>query len=1170
MAAVELTFLGEDGSAGRDFVCQARDGWIALPKVAVVVGAGEEVWVDRPVIVDCRPAGSADPRPAQDVAAALALVWSPADQEGHSSRLPAPEQRWLDAASVTVPCSVVVTWEVRHHLDGPYQRYVGTETPRRETATVTLTLEPAATGDGRRERSAQAAGHSPSGPPANERRHRGHVAVDFGTSNCTVALFDYTHLPGLKVSALQIAQLRTAVIDLLWPRTPGGTPGPSARELDDLVEEVAATTLSTASGSRDRDSAVPVGDRLRGALRSEQEDRDPALLYAVLVELEKRVGGCSDTLRRRLSTGIHRAYQQAWTTPALDMLRIFPVTLDAIEGTVVESKVKVFDPYAIEVGTHRIALGDEDDEHDEGDDGFGGGLGHSRGPSYVFAGLKQRLGDPEPLPGVERSADELIQAAFGFLLDRTNQYIAGLPTGRFDRGRVDHAVITYPTMATPAVRQQIRRMLTAYVSRVDTSYDEAVAAALYFLMRDFGGNHDIGLEVLISQSTPVPNSPGHWKQNILVIDIGGGTTDIALLALGLHDATPVELRRGTPSSADGPTQGRYYRLRPELLASTGRSQHGGELTTLRVFHWIKAILGDALCKRYPERFNWERSQLAKITDLGESELPDGLFARATRNDLPPPDSEKTDAFDLLDRVVPTRSKDGAQLTQAFWLLWNQAEIAKRQLFATERDVELDELRVAEILRAARSAADQPDPLGDNDAADLGFQLDKPDRTLSFDAFGDLVSHDLEAVMRVARRMVEKQLGAGPDAQPLDRVIMTGQASQPKLVRRVLLATFTETNDADEEIAWRPSSVTVETEYSKHAAALGACWAGGLLTLGPRPAGAADLIEDGRSQIDIDVRNLLFNLPCAFYRGTQFGGQELGIEVLPAGEELRQLYPGEDRALVRSTRPFQLPEKLPIYREDFGNAHEGRPQWGDFQWRDAAAKAMQPLDEEVWADQIWAFVEASAELDLYLLLFRPTDRSSGPHYRVEGEGTSVLPAVDRSTAAAAERDAADPATADVDPDRIVVNAYSSDGRHQGQPVFLGAAAGPGPARTGADRTARFPEDFRYDGKTLGGRRSSPLPATNQEGRWTFHYRDDAGGLHHIDDLEPPRRTGTLPVEYFATVDSSGQLRVHAGEVPFHLVESLLDVERDPGGVLRTPMHSLPNKHDGSRDPFSGRH
>ncbi|MFD7709361.1 virulence factor SrfB [Streptomyces sp. NPDC059785] len=105
---------------------------------------------------------------------------------------------------------------------------------------------------------------------------------------------------------------------------------------------------------------------------------------------------------------------------------------------------------------------------------------------------------------------------------------------------------------------------------MDTRFDEAVAAALFFIMRDFGGDFGAGVEAFRARCRPTPGREHSWRQNILVVDIGGGTTDLAVINLQLRD--------GTPDPAPGQDTrftGRLYVLTPTLLGSTGNCSWAG-------------------------------------------------------------------------------------------------------------------------------------------------------------------------------------------------------------------------------------------------------------------------------------------------------------------------------------------------------------------------------------------------------------------------------------------------------------------------------------------------------------------------------------------------------------------------------------------------------------------
>jgi len=971
--------------------------------------------------------------------------------------------------------------------------------------------------------------------------HLGHVAVDFGTSNCTATLFDQKFLPPRQpLSREQVGQLRKEVLDLL-DRGPAADAQTRA-EFFEFVADIASALLPDASGT-DSD----LRDQLRKALAIDSQ-RGTRLLYALLLELERSLTQCSDELRPQLAAALNGAYSRSWHEPPLDRLRLFGVQLDEAGTVIIESKATVtsLDPLRAEVGSNNFGV--DDDEGDK--DGL------------IYAGLKQRLGStwPQPELGPGRTSDDLIRESLRDIIGRCDRFIA-TSSSEIGKGRVDKVVITFPTMASPKVRQKLRDIVGQLgISLVDASFDEAIAAAMFTMLRDFGGDHDIGLELLRSQSRPA--GTGRWTQNLLIIDIGGGTTDIALLGLHLSDQTPGDL--------DPARHGRYYELLPEVLGSTGRLQLGGELTSLRVFYWIKAALADRLLLALPESFEHSGDQLRQLEHREGGERRDDPFVSRIWEKLPSTGDGGADEFDVLDGIVPTRSRAGdGRLTQAFWLLWTMADEIKRQFYAPDAPAEIvlgaeDARQVLRAVQAVGWPAEVSPPPDVQAIPDEALTI-----ALSRKKFVELVTDDLEEIMKLAYFLALERLdGAGRDApDPIDRIILTGQASRAPLVKECLLRVFDRPAAGQRSVRWQPSTVVVEGDYAKLATSLGACWAKSNQGFAPGPEGARPRLTQGRNEFRIRVDNLFFNLPCTFLLGTTLGGPADGYEILPIGAELYQGYPDQDVAVIRSP-DFELVGDVAVYRQVYRGgqaAPGGSPHWGDFQWETLNKDHDLKLNFSIWPRQISARLEATSNLDLFLLLSR-----GRAHYRVDGPSTSVLPA-----AAAAGPPAGggpgEPA-AGWEPGRIVVNAYSTDGDHEGEAIFT---AGRPDQLAGDPAAAPFPETFHVPGpdgaeQAVRGAISSPLPDPPGNGSWTFHYLDGQEGKQQIGMLPPPSRVGQLQIRYFASVDERGDLRVHAGEVPYWPAESLVDVQERSGSVLRTPMLSTGKDYDASRDPFSGRH
>jgi hypothetical protein len=49
---------------------------------------------------------------------------------------------------------------------------------------------------------------------------------------------------------------------------------------------------------------------------------------------------------------------------------------------------------------------------------------------------------------------------------------------------------------------------------VKTDYDEAISSAIFFIMRELGAAHDIGIEAFKTRCRP--KGERHWRQNVLL------------------------------------------------------------------------------------------------------------------------------------------------------------------------------------------------------------------------------------------------------------------------------------------------------------------------------------------------------------------------------------------------------------------------------------------------------------------------------------------------------------------------------------------------------------------------------------------------------------------------------------------------------------------------------
>jgi hypothetical protein len=715
--------------------------------------------------------------------------------------------------------------------------------------------------------------------------------------------------------------------------------------------------------------------------------------------------------------------------------------------------------------------------------------------------------------------------------------IFGHAAHAINKGHTSRVVVTYPTIAPPSVREKLHELLTGLggpeIPRVVTAYDEAVTAVMFFLMREFSGQLEIGVEVANSRYHRLLNNRRAWTQNALVIDIGGGTTDIALLTMTLIDLTP-------PEPAGSLQTGRYYAVTPTLRGSTGFLQLGDDYLTLRVFLWLKAEIVDLLLTSLPEHYPAEMQCLPFAFRDGAAYRPRSLVERILADD------QDAMVLEILDSVVPTRWRSAPGNEQTFWLLWTMAKAATLALAlpgAGAHTVLMAQIRQVVNATVKASAVGPPD-LGN--LADDQVVLGVPQ-------FAGLLEQPLTTVMQRATNLVRGAFAGGPER--IDRIILTGKSTVTPHVRRALSAHFGWRPSSFEPVGWEPSAIEVMEGDSKAATGIGAAWAQGIIWRRRTPEGPMGQLAEGKTHFDIEIENLFANLPSTFGLVEQNG--QFAVR-LKAGAELLQL-DGDPVGKLRSDYWEQLTDNVAVLRE----LEPGyRCEWGNFNVMNRASDL--GLDPSVWPHQIQFMLEIDQNTDVSVLLCRGT-----PHYVVDSPALDLADAI-RSVYGpdALNPDGTLPTRL---PDDVLVH-----------PLIAGSI-GLDDLLFRADEDLAFDELF-YDSNHpnatacagTGAERTRTLdpgvstPGGSRSG-WKFSLRHPGSGEKTVGTLPCPELgTGQLATRYFVTLDVRGKLRVHAGAVPFQRAGTLREVEENPGRVLREKLASAPPEYDEQRDPFNGTH
>jgi hypothetical protein len=977
---------------------------------------------------------------------------------------------------------------------------------------------------------------------------KGLIAMDFGTSNSSVTLYDpgvVEDLTGLAPE--QESRLKELLLtELMDEECSCKLPDAEAEAWRGLVERV--------GGNLPGDG--PPCQRLRAALRA-----GGTRAFEAVRQLEICLG--ARPIRAAVFKALNRIYHEAFQEPRLKSQSLTAVPLDPNfpQEKDVPSEMEVKapgPPVQVLMGRRAqqnrrsaIALAAQPDAaaSHQGVHSLEAvrRLFHHSPKRYL--GVRKTFSVPLDGQLVPVTSDQLVQAAWAQLVELTNQWRNRNPTA-CSKGRFTRAVVTYPTVAPPSVRREVETLVRELkFPDVVTDYDEAVAAALFYLHREFGGSLDLGPELFKARSRRDKNK---WFQNILVLDIGGGSTDLALLQLTLEEVDPFQ------PGEDRGAGGRCYVIAPRLLGSSGNSQLGGELITLRLFRLLKAALADRLLAAVQDKHVESAGISAKIAQLGEAFVDEGgryrpgsLFAAA--NDLPETDPLFTDALNAAEQVLPTRWRNNPGRLQAFYTLWEYAEAAKLQLGgrrgAELQTFELGEQEITTLLAQCGMAATVREPGMVRVGLDAG-QFERAVEPVIQEAVG--IARGLLAG-RLPRREAASDGAAGEEGgtqEPLDWLILSGKTCNMPLVHRVVRQEFINSP----HFVWNPERVTFVPQYAKLAPSAGACYAEKMRRTAFAPARFKEQLRKGLNQLTYNIDNLFFFLPCSFLVPVHNGQ----VEIFKAGQPLYRL--DEQEVGKARSEPIGIRLLNAVMRRDFQAATP--LLWGSYDGMALARELEMPVP--VFLNRIMMQFEVDYRLFMRIFLWD----GHNPHYQIDPQGPflDVAGAMGARAAGTAPKAADGPATAGWD---ISVDAIQAQANSRRATVLIDS---------GQELSATFHD--AGDGVRRG--LIAPLPdAFDESGKLTVYARaPGAAEWVQVGELARPvdekayqpgrERVTEYPRRYRLTLDDAGILRVHLGEVPYWKTEDLQDWKGKPGRVLQRDLELVEPPARENRDPFCGVH
>ncbi|MBD2667457.1 hypothetical protein B6N60_01703 [Richelia sinica FACHB-800] len=968
------------------------------------------------------------------------------------------------------------------------------------------------------------------------KRFPGWLALDFGTSNSTVTLFDPIEVPIAEILPRE-QELRLRERLSVWLSSPANLalPDASVTEWEKFIGDISKNL------------------EVEPQNLSEVFKSDNKKLFLEAIRQIELCLGTSDRFRHAVSKKLYQIYHEVFRVPTLESQNLIPVVLDIDRReTEIPSEMEVSQLLPL-----KLRMGREARDNRKKAIAQGTTLSIKEIISRFHHSPKRYFGQdryfPVILDGEQQNitVNQLIQAAWSHLIELTQDY-RQRARRRFSEGDFLTAVVTYPTVAPPVVRKEVKELVEELgIDDVQTAYDEAVSVAIFFLWREFGGNLNIGIESFKTRCHQIGNK---WSQNVLVLDIGGGTTDLALIELTLEDKTPF-----FADHEDRGLGGRYYKLTPKLLGSSGHLQLGGELITLRIFRLLKVAICDFLLTAVTVG-DIESDKLEDLinSELNERFLEDGQYKsgsllKCIDKENPEGDVAFKDALDTTEKILPTRWQHAPQRLQTFYTLWDHAEAAKLKLGqkppvnSPNLTFTLSEQNIGELL--AQSG--------------IKFQIRSSETmsvTLDSQQFERAAIAPIKEAIGIAKGLMESRL-ISENHQKVDWLILSGKTCNLELVQKQIYQEFSQSP----YFVWNPERITFVLEFTKLATSAGACYAEKLRRLRFDPEESKSLLQKGANQLEIDVKNLFYYLPCNFKRKTQ--SNEL-LPIFYAGQELYQISPWESVAKVR-TRWQGIQLTNIIYRQDYEDGD--LRLWGSFDGKMLMAKL--GMEEGEFLKKIKVQFEIDQTLQFTVLLCQ-----GNPHYLIDGKGidlASVLSQNAETSDLFADGKlkwniAVEKPSQNLNDGDIAINVLESATVDQPDAYHLVFAVD--------TEESKLLQTFHYlqDGITEPGLGliSNALPPFPQSGQHTFYiYQTDpltnTKKWIRIGALSKPDVHTDYPCKYHVTLDNQGILRMHAGEVPYWIGKNQDSLQQE-GCVYRAELELQPNEVDKERDPFCGIH
>lgn len=522
-------------------------------------------------------------------------------------------------------------------------------------------------------------------------------------------------------------------------------------------------------------------------------------------------------------------------------------------------------------------------------------------------------------------------------------------------------VATFPTTYPASLRRKLRDMMNELeVQDIDTRFDEGTASALYYIWRDVCADPVCGMHGIMARCRQ--DRHGRSYQNLLLYDLGGGTTDIALLQLVYEELPIFEPLDKTKSEG-----GRYFRITPKLLGATGHRYIGGDLITLWLLRLVKAKIVDRLFSLMKEHHVHPPAGSAIATVL--TNLPDEFcdndgnyrcptllhWARQPHSNLRRYEQINNQ---ILNPIIPTKFAEENANTANFFILWDITEAAKKQLgtpistyagsgLGSEwpTEITLDAAQLEKMILSLHPWLEKCPDINRDD-----WKI-----TISQHELSVCAEQPVFDSINLSINLAKARLKVGDYTDRIDRLIFSGLSCNLQVVQTQAKKLFQKTEGLFD---FSLANVFFEPELAKTSVAMGACIGRYLesVRLDPTHEKTRQMLREGYDQVELVVENLFTNLACKLV----YDSLVAMVAIFDHGQELNQRSFIDGKPVARTTmddlRPVQ--EKFWVYRVDFEGA---QPQYLGLINSEAVAYKNGFDDFRKFREQYLVGFEADAEL-----------------------------------------------------------------------------------------------------------------------------------------------------------------------------------------------------------------